>query len=523
MEVAGGRRAGAGPGVALDREIRLRRSGPSYNRTMTALYTAAQVRRIDAAAIEGGIPGLALMQRAADAAFACLVRRWPAARRIRVLAGTGNNGGDALLVAELALRAGLDVDVVRLPGEPRGDAAAALRRCIAAGHAPRIATGAGDAGEADLVVDGLFGTGLARPLEGIAARLVQQVNDAPAAVLALDVPSGLDADTGMARGACVRADATVTFVAWKRGLCTGDACDLCGTVELATLDVPASAFAGVVADAELLDPRIFARLPRRRGNVHKGRFGHVLAIGGDHGMAGAVRLCAEAAVRCGAGLASVATRTGHVAALAAARPELMAHGIEDGRALAPLLERADVVALGPGLGRGDWGQAAWNAALDVAKPTVVDADGLNLLAATPRAVPAASVLTPHPGEAARLLDRAISEVQADRYAAACELASRHRAVVVLKGAGSLVASPGGRVAVCRWGNSGMASGGMGDVLTGVIAALLAQGLDAWDAACLGVAAHARAGDLAAAGAPRGLLASDLFGSLRDVLNGQRHE
>jgi NAD(P)H-hydrate epimerase len=178
-----------------------------------------------------------------------------------------------------------------------------------------------------------------------------------------------------------------------------------------------------------------------------------------------------------------------------------------------------VVALGPGLGRQEWGQAVFAAVLRAGRPGVLDADGLNLLALSPHAVPASTVLTPHPGEAARLLGIDVESVQRDRYAAVRELARRYQSVCVLKGAGSLVGSPGGRVMVCPWGNPGMASGGMGDVLTGVIAALLAQGLDAWDAACLGVALHARAGDLAAGTHPRGLVASDLYGPLRELANG----
>jgi NAD(P)H-hydrate epimerase len=491
-----------------------------YNRTMADLHTAAQIRRIDHAAIvHGRISGLELMQRAAEAAFACLVRRWPAVRRVLVLAGTGNNGGDALLVAERALRRGLEVEVIGLPGARSGDAVRACGRFHAAGGVIQEAAPDTSISRADVVVDGLFGTGLSRPIEGIAARLVQQINETSMPVLALDVPSGLDADTGAPLGPCVRADATITFVGWKRGLFTGDALDLCGTTELATLDVPARAFADVAVDAQLIETSILDRLPARPRNALKGLFGHVLVIGGDLGMGGAARLCGEAALRCGAGLVSVATRSAHRVALHAGRPELMVRGVDDAAALAALFDGTDVLALGPGLGRADWGRALWNAALDSARPAVIDADALNLLAASPRALPAGSVLTPHPGEAARLLGCAVANVQADRYAAVRELASRHAAVVILKGAGSLVGTPDGSVAVCRWGNPGMASGGMGDVLTGVVAALLGQGLDARDAACIGVALHARAGDLAAGSAPRGLLASDLFEPLRQLVNG----
>jgi NAD(P)H-hydrate epimerase len=238
-------------------------------------------------------------------------------------------------------------------------------------------------------------------------------------------------------------------------------------------------------------------------------------------MSGAVRLAGEAALRAGAGLVSVATHPQHAASLNLDRPELMVHAVADAQALEAMLERTTVIALGPGLGRGAWGRALWSAVLSGGKPLVLDADGLNLLAevaAAPRRFDTPVVLTPHPGEAARLLGVDTTEVERDRFAAARLLAQRHHAVVVLKGAGSLVADANGRLDVCPWGNPGMASGGMGDLLTGIIAALMAQGCDAWQAACLGVGLHARAGDLAAQIGERGLLASDLLLPLRTLLN-----
>ena len=269
----------------------------------------------------------------------------------------------------------------------------------------------------------------------------------------------------------------------------------------------------------MLDASIDRLLPPRRANVHKSSFGHVLVLGGDEGFGGAVRLAGEAALRCGAGLVSIATRREHVIALNAARPELMARGIEDAIALEPLLALASVIAAGPGLGQHDWGRVLLAAVFTTGRPMVVDADALNLLAQAPQALSVSAVMTPHPGEAARLLDCDVATVQNDRFAAARQLAERYAAVVVLKGAGSLIANPAGHVEVCPWGNPGMASAGMGDVLTGVVAALLAQGLDAWDAARLGVALHSRAGDIAGADAPRGLVAGDLLPVLRRLANG----
>ena len=236
-------------------------------------------------------------------------------------------------------------------------------------------------------------------------------------------------------------------------------------------------------------------------------------------MAGAARLAGESALRGGAGLVSVATRAEHVLALNATRPELMVRGVDGPQTLAPMLERASVLALGPGLGQAAWGHALWLTALDANKPLVLDADGLNLLAREPRRFSAPTILTPHPGEAARLLGVSAAEVEQDRFAAVRELSHRYGAVAVLKGSGSLIADPDGRLDVCPWGNSGMASGGMGDLLTGVVAALLAQGCSAWQAACLGVGLHARAGDRAAQQGERGMLASDLLVPLRALGNG----
>jgi len=486
----------------------------------TALYTVAQVRAFDRAAIEThGIAGYELMQRAAAAAFAHLRMKWPQARRIVVLCGSGNNGGDGYVLARLALVAGFDVGVVAAePVRAGGDAARAHAGWVDAGG--RTADVGPALADADVYVDALFGTGLTRAPKGVALDLIEQVNRAQGPTLALDVPSGVDADTGNVAGVAVNATATITFVARKRGMFTGAARDYCGEIVLDDLAIPAAAFADARADAGLLDAdALTALLPRRAANAHKGNFGHVLAIGGDLGFGGAIRLAGEAALRVGAGLVSVATRAEHVGALNAARPELMASGVGGPQELEPLLQRASVIALGPGLGQRAWGHALWHTAIAAGKPVVLDADGLNLLARDRLSLPANTVLTPHPGEAARLLGCDTGAIAADRFAAVREVARRHQCVSVLKGAGTLIATPHGEVAVCSWGNPGMASGGMGDVLTGVIAGLLAQGLDAYRATCIGVALHARAGDSAARDGECGLLAGDLFGPLRAMRNG----
>lgn len=480
------------------------------------LYTVDDMRRIDRAALDAlSISGSELMRRAASDALRSLRRRWPQARRLRVHCGPGNNGGDGFLLGVLAREAGLQVDVVALADISSGDAASARAAWVDAGGAVRAVDALHELPEPDVQVDALYGIGLNRAPEPTAAALIERINGSGVPVLALDVPSGLDADSGHCPGAVIRADLTVTFIADKRGLHTGPAVDCTGVLELATLGVPASTFAQVAPDAHLL---VAASLPPRRRYANKGNYGHVLVIGGDHGMAGAVHLAGAAALRAGAGLVSVATHAENVGALSAARPELMAHGVDGPQALQPLLDRTGTLVLGPGLGQSAWSHALWLTAVDARKPLVLDADGLNLLAKEPRRFTAPAVLTPHPGEAARLLGRSVEAVERDRFAAVRELAARFDAVVVLKGAGSLVADPNGRLDVCPWGNPGMASGGMGDLLTGIVAGLFAQGCDAWQAARLGVGLHARAGDLAACEGERGLLASDLLLPLRRLGN-----
>lgn len=491
-----------------------------------SLYTAAQTRDLDRTAISTlGIAGFVLMQRAAAAAWRVLKKRWPNARRIVVLCGPGNNGGDGFLLARTAKDAGLDARVIALakPKESSPDALRAHDEWIASGG--KIATSTDPIPDADVYVDALFGTGSQRPAEGFARALIDHVNRFPARVLSLDIPSGIDSDTGNVLRAAVRATATVSFVAHKRGLFTSDALDHRGDLVLDTLGLPDDLYERFDADAQLLDMAHMSRwLPPRARNSHKGKFGHVLAIGGDHGLCGAIRLAGEAAMRVGSGLTSIATRSENVSAINAGRPELMAHAVADAAALQALLQSASVVAVGPGLGQGGWGRSLLSAAVAANRPTVLDADALNILSQKFFPLPAVSVLTPHPGEAARLLGCDVAAIERDRFKSARTIAERYRAVVVLKGAGSLIAHPAGPLAVCPWGNPGMASGGMGDVLTGVIAGLLAQGLNAWRAARFGVGLHAQAADAAASGAEAGTIAGDLFPHLHQLRNARaQHE
>ena len=486
------------------------------------LYRAADVRELDRMAIEDcGLGGALLMSRAGEAAFQALRTRWPQAHRVSVLCGPGNNGGDGLVIARLARLAGMEVTVylMREASAFRGEAERALQALEPLGV--DLPVYAGDAlDDADVVVDALFGTGLARAVEGAMAQAIEAINAARgrgAGVLAVDIPSGLAADTGAVLGRAVRAHLTPSFIGLKLGLFTGAGPEYAGAVVFADLGVPAVIYQHVAPAARCIDDGGHGLGPRPR-DAHKRQFGHVLAVGGDHGTAGAIRMAAEAALRGGAGLVSVATRADHAPVLVQARPEVMASAVEQPHELDALLGRASVIATGPGLGQGAWGRALWQRLLAADLPMVVDADALNLLAADP-ARRDDWVLTPHPGEAARLLGTSANEVQRDRPSAVAALSRRYGGTAVLKGAGTLVVSGDGALSVCRAGNPGMAVGGMGDVLCGFIAALLAQGLEPGRAACLGVLWHAMSGDRAACrGGERGLLPSDLLAELRHFVN-----
>jgi NAD(P)H-hydrate epimerase len=459
------------------------------------------------------------MTRAGEAALRTLRSCWPATQRIVVLCGPGNNGGDGYVLARSALEDRMDVRVVAL-GDPEklsGDALRAWQEFRAAGgvtsawHADLIAG-------VDVIVDAIFGVGLRRAVEGDIAACIDRINESSAHVISLDIPSGLSADSGRVLGTAIQAERTVAFLGLKLGFYLGEGPDFTGIVMCDELDVPQQAFEHIAGTAMRIDDEtIAATLPRRSRTTHKGQQGHVLLIGGGTGMAGAARLAGEAALRVGSGLVTIATKPENVAAIAANRPELICRAVTQSAELEPLLERADVVAIGPGLGQDEWAQQMMRGVLECRKPSILDADALNLLAQQPRSN-ASWVLTPHPGEAGRLLGISTAEVQADRLNAAKQIAARYGGVVVLKGAGTLVVDQHGLPRICDRGNPGMASPGMGDVLTGVIAGILAQRADAVSSARTGVLVHATAGDMAAHRGERGMIASDLFNYLPTCAN-----
>lgn len=485
-----------------------------------AVHTAAQVRALDRYAIENlQIPSYTLMTRAGDAALTTLRRCWPSVQRLAVVCGPGNNAGDGYVLARFARALRIEVMAIALtdPARLGGDARRAYEDFVAAGGSAQ--PWSDDClRQADVIVDAIFGTGLSRPIDARMAACIQAINDSPAHVLALDIPSGLHADTGEVLGVAVSAERTLTFIGLKLGFYLGEGPNYTGIVTFDDLEVPAEAAEHVGAAAMRIDENALARLlPRRRRTTHKGQQGSVLVVGGSIGMAGAARMAAEAALRAGAGLVTVATRTENVAAIISGRPELMCRGVERSEDLGPLIERADVLAVGPGLGQDQWAAGMLDAVLASDRPVVIDADALNLLARSPR-TSSRWILTPHPGEAGRLLGSTTAEVQRDRLRSAREIAARYGGIVVLKGAGTLVVTNDSLPSICDHGNPGMASPGMGDVLTGVIAGIAAQTSDLPGAARAGVLVHALAGDMAARRGERGLLATDLFMYLPTCVN-----
>ncbi len=490
--------------------------------------TGAEMRAMDARAIrERGLPGIALMERAgAGAAREALGMLGATRRRVVVLCGKGNNGGDGFVVARLLRRAGHAVSVygVASADDVAGDARLALGSMLDAGvpllraDDPALPRALRDA---HLIVDALLGTGLSGAVKEPYASLIEAVNAAARPVLAIDVPSGLCADRGVPLGAAVQADVTATFALPKVGLLQHPGAGLAGRVVVVDIGIPQDVLDG--ASTDLLEAHdVRAKLPSRREDAHKGNAGRVLIVAGSPGLTGAACLAARACCRAGAGLVTVAAASALCASIETRLLEAMTWAVPDSEdrlcsASAPALlaraEGADALAIGPGLGRDPDTLTAVRQILDRATaPCVVDADGLMALPAWTPSSRAVRVLTPHPGEMAALLGTSVEEVQRDRPGAVRAAAKRYDSVIILKGAGTLVAEPSGRMAIVRAGHPGMASGGMGDVLTGIVAALLAQGMSAFDAAAAGAYAHGYAAEVAAEaiGAEIGVLAGDVI-------------
>ncbi len=504
------------------------------------LYLASQVQQLDRIAIdEFGTPGFQLMQRAGAACFEAMQSHWPEAKRLLVFAGGGNNGGDAYIVAGLAKEQGMGVHVLSLsdPENLKGDARTAwqwaMEKQVDITAFQDYTHSGSNVVEQTVLVDGIFGTGLDREVSGDHAQAVTFINECQSPVLAIDIPSGLNANTGMPLGRAVTADCTVTFIGMKQGLLTGAAGNHVGRLLFSDLDVSEEIFthqSAPQAEAIRIDIHSAAKhLSNRNPASHKGDYGHVLVIGGDYGFGGAALLAAEAAQRTGAGLVSVLTRSEHRTGILARRPELMVQGTEDENANPDaLIKKASVIVIGPGLGTGEWSrnqlQRALAAQLSQAVPLIVDADALSLIAERQTDQTQIKrdnwILTPHPGEAARLLQCENDDINRDRFAAVRAMQQQWGGCCLLKGHGSLIATNGKNrgAFLCTEGNAGMASGGMGDVLSGLIAGLVAQGFSLDRALRAGVCIHGEAADLAAESGQRGTIATDLLPYIRQLVN-----
>ncbi|MEW5249552.1 NAD(P)H-hydrate dehydratase [Microbulbifer discodermiae] len=487
------------------------------------LYSAATVRQLDQRVTNAlGIASLVLMKRAGRAVFTELRRRWCGTKRIQVFCGGGNNGGDGYVVAGLAAQQQLPVTVYACsdPQELAGDAHLAYQFARQEGVKIVSSLAQMDTADADTVtVDALLGTGFRGPLRERYALAVEHVNKSCGPVLAVDIPSGVESDTGHA-DAAVQADATVTFIGRKFGLYCGRGAACAGEVVFNALGAPEQVYADAVPLALRYGDTSVPRLPKRARDSYKHQFGHVLVVGGDSGFGGAAVMAAESAARTGAGLVSLATRPQHLPAALTRCPEVMVHPVVSGQELEPLLQGPSVIAVGPGLGRAPWGEQLLARAARAQVPVVLDADALNILAAG-RVLAGMRrddwILTPHVGEAARLIGCDAADVLADPIAAVSAIQHKFSGVVILKGVGTLIAHDKG-VDLLNSGNPGMASGGMGDLLTGIIAGLVAQRMSLLQAARLGVWLHGEAGDRAGQDGRRGLLATDLLPWVRRLVD-----
>ena len=430
----------------------------------SALYTAEQARELDRLAIAAGIDGYRLMYRAGQAAFAALMAQ-SRVKRLTVLAGKGNNGGDGFVIAGLAASQGIEVQlrVVAEQGWQQclsADALTALHWAREQGISEQLF----DPDEpllGDWLVDAMLGIGLQGEVRGLFRLAIDKLNRARQPILAIDIPSGLCADSGQILGTAVQASLTVTFIGLKQGLLMQQGPEVCGQLLFDSLRVPDRVYESVpVSLFRTCMDDLRQGVAKRPRHAHKGMYGHLLVVGGDIGMGGAVMLAAEAALRSGAGKVTVATRAEHVGALLARCPEMMCRAVVSGAELAPLVTAADALVVGPGLGQGAWAEQLLQQVRQTAKPTLIDADGLNMLVIKDwlEATPANWLLTPHPGEAARMIGCGTAKVQKNRLAALAALTELGEATVVLKGASSLVAS-GSDIHLCSAGNPGMAVAG----------------------------------------------------------------
>lgn len=483
------------------------------------VYSTEQIREIEDIAINRyGIAGHDLMQQAGQSAFLAMRQYFPQANKIIVVTGAGNNAGDGFILARLALDVGLDCHVMPLTSAEslHGDAAQAQQTYNAHAKSLEI-THQQDLSSYDLIIDAILGIGLKRPISGLFATIIEKINTSTIAVMSLDVPSGLHADTGRVLAHAVKAELCITFIGIKSGLLTAHARDHIDHLVLASLNISSEILNKVNNLGSTIADSIRKRLlQKRKATAYKGTFGHVLVIGGNRGYPNAARLSGEAAARVGAGLVSVITHPDSVSPIAAGCASLMVVGSEDTHILNDLLQQVSTIIIGPGLGRDAWAKKMFARVIGCKLPTIIDADALYWLSQNPASHPNA-ILTPHPGEAAKLLSCASIDIESDRLSAAMAINEQYQGVTVLKGAGTIICHDR-NLRFCTGGNVSLATGGSGDVLSGIIAGLVAQGVSLADAAICGVQIHAKASELISVDGTRGILASDLFSQLHTLVN-----
>ncbi len=485
---------------------------------MKPFYNATQTQAIEKFAIEQqGIPGILLMKRAAFFALRTLDKLWPNTKHIHIICGTGNNAGDGYILGQLAYLAGFEVSLSQLGSthKIKGDALTALHELVDIGLNPYPLT-AKVLSKADVLVDAVFGIGINRPVDGKLAEQFKLINQANKPILALDIPSGLDANTGNILGIAIQANHTCTFITQKIGLASYLGQETAGKVHFSELFLNQESldYQPPVAKNHSLKYWL-NRLPEKLASDHKGSNGTACLIGGNHNMMGAIQLAGRACLKTGTGLVKIISLAEHNLHLTQAQPEFMTYTTEQ---IPQQLQTATCLAIGPGLGQDQWAKSAFNQITSSPLNKVLDADALNLLALDPlnTSHQANWILTPHPGEAAKLLQTSTEYIQQNRLQAIQELHKKYGGVIVLKGNGTLIFD-GKTIEICTAGNAGMATGGMGDVLTGTITSLLAQGLNLFDAACLGVALHTHAGDAIANHKHQtGITPSEIILTIRDL-------
>lgn len=483
------------------------------------VYSVDQVKKIDERITKKfNISEFKLMQKAGNFAFEKILEHFPDMQSITVICGMGNNGGDGYVVAGCAARKGFDVSCLEFGDlEDQSDTAKQAKEfALSCGVSPfeynetRIP-------EDTIIVDALLGIGLTGTVKGGIEEVIEEINSRDNPVVSLDVPSGLDADDGEVLGIAVKADLTVTFIANKKGLYLHDAKDHCGIIEFGDLGVPKEAFEGFTPEYRLMNLSLIKEIHEKHHpyDAHKGFFGHLLIIGGDCGMGGAAIMAAQAALRVGVGKVTLATRAEHITPMLARQPEIMVQAIESAEDI--YLDDKTAIVIGPGLG--EWADVLCPEILKSDLPKIIDADALNWLGEHNKTKLEDAILTPHPGEASNLLHWSTWEVQEDRKAALKSILKLYKQITLLKGHASLMIDLDEKIYLCPYGNSGMAVPGMGDILSGMIGGIVAQGFELNESLQCAVALHALAADEVVSKQGKiGLCATDILSQIRKILN-----